>query len=94
MQRILQKSYQTDFSIEKAIKKEGDYMPNRKAMIIHLKAELIIRIWYKHTLYKMSHIKVELDLSNYATKADLKSEIGIDTTNLAAKSDLASLKLK
>ena len=35
-------------------------------------------------------IKVQLDLSNYATKADLKKTKGVDASNLAAKSDLAS----
>ena len=37
-------------------------------------------------------MKVELDLYNYATKVDLKRATGVDTSNLAAKSDLASLK--
>ena len=37
-------------------------------------------------------INVKVDLSNYATKADLKNATGIDTSKLAAKSDLASLK--
>ena len=37
-------------------------------------------------------INVEVDLSNYATKADIKNGTGIDTSKLAAKSDLASLK--
>ena len=37
-------------------------------------------------------ISVELDLSDYATKADLKKATVIDTSNLLAKSDLASLK--
>ena len=36
-------------------------------------------------------INVKVDLSNYATKADLKNETGIDTSKLAAKSDLVSL---
>ena len=36
--------------------------------------------------------KVELDLSNFATKAYLKGTKGVDTSNLAAKSDLAGLK--
>ena len=36
--------------------------------------------------------KVELDLSNYATKADLKNTTGIDTSNFAKKTDLASSK--
>ena len=37
-------------------------------------------------------MKVELDLSNYATKADLKNAIGIDTSKFAEKVDLANLK--
>ena len=39
-----------------------------------------------------SKIKVELDLSNYATQADLKRETGVETFNLPTKSYLASLK--
>ena len=35
---------------------------------------------------------VELDLSNYATKADLKNARGADTSKFAKKFDLASLK--
>ena len=37
-------------------------------------------------------VKVELDLSNYATKADLKNTAGVDTSKCAEKVDLASLK--
>ena len=37
-------------------------------------------------------INVKVDLSNYATKADLKNATGIDTTKLTGKSDLVSLK--
>ena len=37
-------------------------------------------------------VKVELDLSNYATKSDLKNATGIDTSKFAKKVDLASLK--
>ena len=37
-------------------------------------------------------VKVELDLSNYATKTDLKNATGIDTSSFAKKVDLASLK--
>ena len=33
-------------------------------------------------------------MSSYATKAHLKGAAGVDTSNLAAKSDLASLKAK
>ena len=37
-------------------------------------------------------VKVELDLSNYAAKADLKNETGVDTSKFAKNIDLASLK--
>ena len=39
-----------------------------------------------------SDINVKVDLSNYATKADLNDATGIDTSNFALKSNLASLK--
>ena len=38
------------------------------------------------------NVKVELCLPNYVTKADLKGTTGIDTSNLAIKSNLAKLK--
>ena len=37
-------------------------------------------------------VKVELDLSNYATKADLKNTTAVDTSKSAKKIDLASLR--
>ena len=44
--------------------------------------------------YELSgtNTKVELDISNYPTKADLKGTAGVDTSNLTGKSDLAALK--
>ena len=39
----------------------------------------------------MKH-KFKADLYNYATKSDLKNATGIDTSKLAAKLDLVSLK--
>ena len=37
-------------------------------------------------------MKVELDLSNYATKTDLKNATGGDTSDFTKKTDLANLK--
>ena len=37
-------------------------------------------------------MKVELDLSNYATKADFKNVTGVDTSDLSKNTDLANLK--
>ena len=73
-------------------------MSNGGAMIIHLTAGLI-----KNILYELSQcvpkpydlggdINVKVVLSNYETKADLRKTTGINTSNLAAKSDLASIK--
>ena len=39
-----------------------------------------------------ANVKVQLDLSNYATKADLKNATGIDTLDSAKETDLANLK--
>ena len=38
------------------------------------------------------YVKVELDLSNYATTAGLERATGVNTSNVAAKPDLASWK--
>ena len=69
-------------------------------MIIHLLNGLIRKMWF----YKMSpyfprpyqrfdgDINVELNLPNYATKADLKEVTGVHTSDLAANSDLVRLK--
>ena len=38
------------------------------------------------------NIKVELDLSNYATKTDFKNVTHIDVSSFASKTNLASLK--
>ena len=38
------------------------------------------------------NVKVELDLSSYAIKSELKNVAGVDTSKLKAKSDLASRK--
>ena len=74
-------------------------MSNGKDMIILLAIQLIKKV----LLYKMSYfpdtnsktkIEVELDLSNYATKSDLKNATGVDvdTSDFAKKTDLANLK--
>ena len=57
---------------------------------------------YKRVYYKMSYyppyksssdnIKVELDLTNYATKTDLKNTTHVDVSSFASKTNLAALK--
>ena len=55
------------------------------------------RVYYKvsyYPLYKSSsnNIKVELDLTNYATKADLNNITHVDSSGFASKTNLAALK--
>ena len=72
-------------------------MLNRKDMIIHLIAGLIKRP-YKMSKYfppynnSSKNIKVELDLSNYATKDDVKNITYVDVSSYASKTNLAALK--
>ena len=40
------------------------------------------------------NVKVKLDLSNYAMKANLKRPTGVDTSMLASRKYLNSLKIK
>ena len=47
--------------------------------------------WKSYERYS-GNAKVELDLHNYAPKANLKGATDVDTSNLAAKSDLVILK--
>ena len=46
---------------------------------------------YSHSKNK---IEVELDLSSYATKFDLKNTTGVDTLQFSKKDDLDNLKLE
>ena len=60
----------------------------------------------KKTLYKMSqyfpkpyvtlkgYINVKVDLSNYATKGDIKNITHVDTSSFALKTNVANLKTK
>ena len=62
---------------------------------------LIIAGMIKKTLYKMSwyfpkpyggDINVKVDLSNYATKADIKNITHVDTSSFALNTNLSNLK--
>ena len=74
-------------------------MSNGKAMIIHLIVGLIKKTSYKMSQYSPKPyepfgkvINVKVDLSNYATRANLKKATRVDSSKLAAKSELTSLK--
>ena len=55
------------------------------------------RVYYKMSYYppyksSSNNIKVELDLTNYATKTDLNNITHVDTSSFASKTNLAALK--
>ena len=55
------------------------------------------RVYYKMTYYPLyksssSNVNVELDLTNYTTKTDLKNITHVDVSSFANKTNLASLK--
>ena len=71
---------------------------NGKVMIIHLIVGLIKRHCIKISKYFPSlksferNINVKVDLSNYATKTDIKIITHIDTSDFASKTSRANLK--
>ena len=96
----MQKTDQKEFRIEKVLKKKGDKLYVKwKGYVILLIVGLI-----KKTLYKMSqyfpelyesfagNINVRVDLSNYATKDDIKNITHVDTSGFALKTNLANLE--
>ena len=56
------------------------------------------KLYYKMSTYyppyksSSSNVKVELDLTNYATKTDLKNITHVDVSSFASKTNLAALK--
>ena len=71
-------------------------MSNGKDITTHLIAGLIKRILLSQYFspYRSSgrNIKVELDLSSYATKTNLKNVTHVDDSSFALKTNLANLK--
>ena len=68
-------------------------------MMIHLIVGLIKNTLYRNELILSKpfrsfggNINVKVDLSNYATKTDLKNVTHVDTSSFALKTHLASLK--
>ena len=74
-------------------------MSSGKGMIVILIVGLIKKISYKNCQYFSKsfknfgrNINVKIDLSNYATKTDIKNISHVDTSSFAHETNLASLK--
>ena len=98
-EKELQKTNQKEFRIEKIIKKKGDKLYVKwngydNSINSRIDKKGIVN-WIYKKLYEPfgGAINVTVDLSNYATKADLKNATGVDTSKSAKKVDLAKLNL-
>ena len=83
---------------EKELQRTNQTEFRNKGNKIHSVTGLVWNIYYKDesifywTVWILvRNVKVELDLSNYATKVDLQRATVVDTSMLAAETDLASL---
>ena len=100
MKKNCKKLAKKKFRIEKVIKKKViNCMSNGKDTIIHLIVGLIKRPCIKMNQYFpkpfrsfSGNINVKVDLSNYATKTELKNVTHLDTSTFELKTNLASLK--
>ena len=69
-----------------------------KKLLVVFMIENYKRVYYKMSTYyppyksSNSNVKVELDLTNYATKTDLKNIMPVDVSSFASKTNLAVLK--
>ena len=95
----LEKSNQKEFRIEKVIKRKGDKLyvkwkgyNNSFSSWIEKKDIAQMSKYFPKPNSIGANVKVELDLSNYATKADLKNAARVNISSFAKKTDLANLK--
>ena len=98
-EKELQKTNQKKFRIEKILKRKCDKLyvkwkgyDNSFNSWINKKRPCIKMRQYFPKPYHKEKIKVEIDLSNYATKADIKDITHVDTSNFALKTNIANLK--
>ena len=89
-EKELQKTNQTEFRVEKAMKKGNKLNVKQKGYDNSFnswidKKILLYEMSYfpELCIYNKNKIKFELNLSNYATKCDLKRATVVDTSNLA-----------
>ena len=89
----LQKTNKKKFSIEKVIQRKGHKLHVKwKDYNNSFNHWIDKKEYFAEPKSSGARVKVDLDLSNYATKADLKNATGVDTSKFAEKVDLVSLK--
>ena len=93
------KKNQKEFRIEKVIERKVDKLyvkwkeyNNSFNNWIDEKEIIWINEYFPEPKYLGERVKFELDMSNYATKRDLKNATGVDTSVFAKRIDLANPK--
>ena len=95
----MQKTNQREFKIEKVIKKKDNKLyvkwkacDNSFNSWINKERYCYIKMsYFPPYIHDKKEIKVELDLSNYATKSDLRNAAEVDTLRVAKSAGLVSL---
>ena len=98
-EKILQKTNLKELRVGKVIKREGDKLyvkwkgcDNQFNSWIDKKNIVQMNEYFPEPKSSGERVKVGLDFSIYATKADLKNAAGVDTLKFSKKVDLANLK--
>ena len=97
----LQKTNQKDFRVGNVIKRKDNKLNVKQRGYdnffnswIDQKGLVYMREYFLGPKFSGGRVKVELDLPNYATKADFKNATCVGTSKFAEKCDFANLKFK
>ena len=88
----LQKTNQTEFRIKKVIKRKIDKLYVKWKVLYENIFSYKMSYFPESYTHSQTKIKLELYLSNYATKFDLKIAAAVDASKFAKKTDLARFK--
>ena len=93
----MQKTNQKEFRVEKIFKRESDklyvkWKDQDNSFNSSINKNDIISEYFQKPKLLQRRVKLQLDLANYATKANLKKVTGVDRSKFAKNVDLTSLK--
>ena len=88
----LQKANQKEFRVGKLIKTKGHKLYFKRLWLNWWKDIVLVSEYFPELKSSGGRVKLDLDLSKYATKTDLRNPTGVDASTCARNGDLASLK--
>ena len=94
-EKELQKTNQKEFRVEKVMQRKGDKLYVKwKSYGTYFNSWTNKKEYFAEPKSSEGRVNVELDWSDYATKANLKNVAGFDTSKFVKKVNLASLKFE